>query len=454
MPASCWDLRGFLATLEQTGELTRVKAPVDTYLEIAALTQRVGNLIPGGSALLFDSPRGFSWRVATNLLGSPRRAALAWGPGAIDERAKRLERDLAEVGCGAAEQRLARILAQTDYSPPLTAKPQWVRSAEGDLGQLPALHCWPQEAGPYLTLPVVVTRHPTTGRVNYGLYRLQLLDPKCAAIHFNPGAGAAEHLRAWSDLGQPMPVAVLLGAPPALLAAAAMPLPEAIDEAAFAGYLTGTALECAPGPITGLPVPACTEIVLEGSMTGGEGELEGPFGNHSGRYVEASLQPVFRLQGLYHRPEPILPATVVGPPPMEDCYLAQVNSRLLLPLWACDQPQLLDLHLPREGIFHGAALLSVAAGSGRDVIRGLWGSKAFARSRLLVATPPEIDIRRPEQVYWHALNAVDPLMDLLLQQGQLGIDASRPRPGAQVAADAATNALIESRWKEYFPDAE
>ncbi|MHB1399147.1 MAG: UbiD family decarboxylase [Trichloromonadaceae bacterium] len=454
MPDSFPDLRCFVATLEQTRALTRIKAPVDAYLEIAALTQRVGHLKQGGPALLFESPRGFSWRVATNLLGSPQRAALAWGPGAIEALAKRLGEDLAAVGCGAADQRLTRILAQTDYSPRLTANPQWVCSDDADLGKLPALHCWPQEAGPYLTLPVVVTRHPITGQVNYGLYRLQRLDPKRAAIHFNAGAGAAEHLRAWSDLGQPMPVAVLLGAPPALLAAAAMPLPSAIDEAAFAGYLTDSVLECSPGPITGLPVAVSTEIVLEGSITEGELELEGPFGNHSGRYVEASLQPVFRLQGLYHRPEPILPATVVGPPPMEDCYLAQVNSRLLLPLWACDQPQLLDIHLPLEGIFHGAALLSVAAGSGREVIRSLWGSKSFARSRLLVALPPDIDIRRPEQVYWHALNAVDPNKDLLLQPGQLGIDASRPRPGVLVAADAGTAALIESRWKEYFPDAE
>ena len=429
MPDSFPDLRCFVATLEQIRALTRIKAPVDAYLEIAALSQRVGQLKQGGPALLFESPRGFSWRVATNLFGSPQRAALAWGPGNIDARAKRLEQDLADVGSGTADQRLTRILAQTDYSPRLTANPQWVCSDDADLGKLPALHCWPQEAGPYLTLPVVVTRHPTTGSVNYGLYRLQLLDPQRAAIHFNPGAGAGEHLRAWTDLGQPMPVAVLLGAPPALLAAAAMPLPGAIDEAAFAGYLTDSVLECTPGPITGLPVAVSTEIVLEGSIAGGELELEGPFGNHSGRYVEASLQPVFQLQGLYHRPEPIMPATVVGPPPMEDCYLAQINSRLLLPLWACEQPQLLDIHLPLEGIFHGAALLSVAAGSGCEVIRSLWGSKSFARSRLLVALPPEIDIRRPEQVYWHALNTVDPNKDLLLQQGQLGIDASRPRPG-------------------------
>lgn len=454
MPDSFTDLRGFMATLEQRKALTRIKALVDCYLEIAALTQRVGKQKQGEPALLFESPRGFCWRVATNLFGSPQRAALAWGTGDIDALAMRLRKDLAAVGFGAADQRLTRILELANCAPRSSANPQWARSAAADLGTLPALHCWPQEAGPYLTLPVVVTRHPTSGQVNYGLYRLQLLDSRRAAIHWNPGAGAAEHLRAWSDLGQPMPVAVLLGAPPALLAAAAMPLPGEIDEAAFAGYLTDSALECAPGPITGLPVAASTEIVLEGEIAGGNLVLEGPFGNHSGRYVEHSLQPVFQLQALYHRPEPVLPATVVGPPPMEDCYLAQVNSRLLLPLWACDQPQLLDIHFPLEGIFHGAALLTVPQGAGRDVIRSLWGGKAFARSRLLVACGPDVDIRRPEQVYWHALNGVDPQKDLLLQEGQLGIDASRPRPGSPVAADTSTTALIESRWKEYFPDAE
>lgn len=454
MPGSFPDLRGLITTLEQTSALTRIKSSVDSYLEMAALTQKVCNLKQGGPALLFESPRGYSWRVATNLFGSPQRAALAWGTADIDPLAMRLQKDLASIGCGAAEQRLARILEQADCTPRASANPLWRQSAEADLCKLPALHCWPQETGPYLTLPVVVTRHPTSGQLNYGLYRLQLLDSQRAAIHWNPGAGAAEHLRAWSDLGQPMPVAVLLGAPPALLAAAAMPLPGEIDEAAFAGYLTNRRLESAPGPLTGLPLPASTEIALEGIISAGDFDLEGPFGNHSGRYVEATMQPVFQLQALYHRPEPILPATVVGPPPMEDCYLAQVNSRLLLPLWSCDQPQLLDIHFPLEGIFHGAALLSVAEGAGSEVIRSLWGSKAFARSRLLVASPPDVDIRRPEQVYWHALNGADPQKDLLLQGGQMGIDASRQRPGFPVAADAATAALIESRWKEYFPDAE
>lgn len=446
------DLRGFIGILDSLGELRRIQTKTNPRLEIAAITQRVGRSGEGGVALLFESPLGYSWRVATNLFGSPMRAALAWGVADIDSLALRLREGLAAVGSGSAEQRLAQVLEHADCAAMLDGNPQWELSA-ATLANLPALQSWPAEAGPYLTLPVVVTCHPLTGQLNYGLYRLQLLGPQRAAIHWNAGAGAAQHQRAWSALGKAMPMAVVLGGPPALLAAACMPLPAEVNEAVFAGYLTGAALECTPGRLTGLPLPVSAEIVLEGSISADEFALEGPFGNHSGRYVEASLQPVFQLQGLYHRPEPILPATVAGPPPMEDCYLAQVNSRLLLPLWACDHPTLLDVHFPLEGVFHGAALLSVAEGAGDELIPSLWESKAFRRSRLLIACPPTVNIRRPEQVYWHVLNGIDPGRDLLVNEERMGIDASRLRPGSPVAADAATAALVESRWKEYFPDA-
>lgn len=454
MESRCCDLRSFLQELAGKDELRHIRAVTSPRLEVAAITQRVGNQEGGGSALLFASLHGFSWRVATNLFGSQKRAALAWGTVDIEALALRLRQDLRSVLSGTAGERLATLLAQGDYAPDLGPSPLWAKSADSTLTDLPALQSWPQEAAPYLTLPVVVTRHPVSGQLNYGLYRLQLFGPHRAAIHWNEGAGAADHLRAWSELGVAMPVAVVLGAPPALLAAAAMPLPAEVDEAEFVGYLTSARLQCAPGPISGLPLPVSAEIVLEGSISPGEVALEGPFGNHTGRYVEPSLQPVFQLQALYHRPDPILPATVVGPPPMEDCYLAQINSRLLLPLWACEEPKLLDIHFPLEGVFHGAALLSVPEGAGAEVIQSLWESRAFARSRLLVACPPQVDIRRPEQVYWHLLNGSDPQRDLLVKTGQVGIDGSRVRAGLPVKADAATAALIESRWKEYFPDAE
>lgn len=447
------DLRSLVATLEAAGELRRIAAEVDPNLEIAALTQKVGLSGEFGPALLFESPRGSSWQLATNLFGSSKRAALAWGGAGVEFLAAQLRRDLVKVGPGCAEQCLGRVLQQFAPPPEPNATPLWTASTGATLDTLPALRCWPLEPGRYLTLPVVVTRHPLTGALNFGLYRLQLVGSQQALIHWNAGAGAAVHHQAWSELGQAMPMAVILGAPPALLAAASMPLPASIDEAVFAGYLTGQALPCTRGPLTGLPIPVSAEIVLEGVVSAEQRGIEGPFGNHSGRYVAASPQPLFQLQGLYHRPEPILPATVVGPPPMEDCYLAQVNSRLLLPLWAWDQPQLLDIHLPLQGIFHGAALLSVPPGTGRELIARLWNSEGFCRSRLLVACPPSVDIHRPEQVYWHLLNGLDPGRDLLLDGGRLGIDGSRERPGAPVATDPVTAALVESRWKEFFPDA-
>lgn len=448
------DLRSLMAAIEAAGELRRISVQVDPQLEIAAVTQKVGHCEPFGPALLFESPRGSSWPLATNLFGSPHRAALAWGGDDIEILAARLRRDLAAVAPGTAGQCLERVLRQFAPSPALKAGPLWSASTAATLDHFPALRSWPEERAPYLTLPVVVTRHPESGALNYGLYRLQILGPHQAVIHWNAGAGATAHHQAWAELGQTMPTAVVLGAPPALLAAACMPLPEGIDEAEFAGYLTGQPLQSVPGPLTGLPLPASAEIVLEGLVARDQRVLEGPFGNHSGRYVQPSLQPLFQLQAFYHRPDPILAATVVGPPPMEDCYLAQVNSRLLLPLWAADHPQLLDIHFPLQGIFHGAALLSVLPDTGRTLIQRLWKSAPFGRSRLLIACPPDIDIHHPEQVYWHLLNGLDPARDLLLDGERLGVDSSRQRPGSPVAADAATAALVQSRWKEYFPDAD
>lgn len=447
------DIRRFIAALESAGDLRRISAPVDPDLEIAALTQRVGQGGESAPGLLFESPLGSRMKLATNLFGSSHRAALAWGVADIEVLAARLHRELSLVPPGSAAQCLRQVLARFAPAPAPNASPLW-RSAAATLERVPALRCWPLESGPYLTLPVVITRHPVSGEVNYGLYRLQILGPDQAVIHWNAGAGSAAHHQAWRKAGEAMPMAVVLGAPPALLAAACMPLPAGIDEADFAGYLTGESLPSTPGPLTGLPIPARAEIVLEGTVALDTRGHEGPFGNHTGRYVGPSMQPAFRLQALYHRPDPILPATVVGPPPMEDCYLAQVNSRLLLPLWALDHPQLLDIHFPLSGIFHGAALVSVPFGTGHELIKRLWQSEGFRRSRLLIACPPGIDLQRPDQVYWHLLNSLDPARDLLVDNGRLGLDGTRPRPGASVAADAATAALVTSRWKEYFPDAE
>lgn len=441
-------LRQFLSALEERGALARIQAGVNTDLEMAAIVRRECRRPGGGRGLLFLNPQGKAWPVAANLFGSRQRAELAWGPAGVAGPAERLHAGLSSL-TGAGEVRLARLLSDPAIQAHLGSKADW-NSAPRSLCALPALRSWPQEPAPYLTLAVMVTRDPRSRRPNYGLYRLQILDQTRAVVHWNPGAGAGVHHRAWARRGADMPAAIILGGPPALLAAAAMPLPPECDEAALVGLLTGVPLACAPGPLTGLPLPATAEFVLEGRISARETALEGPFGNHTGRYVPESQQPVFHLEALYHRPDPLLPATVVGPPPMEDGYLAEVNARLLLPLWQVDHPALRDMHSPREGIFHGAALLSTAEGAGAELIRSLWRAPGLRRARLLIACPPQVDIRRCEEVYWHCLNAVDPVRDLLRSRGRLGLDGTRPRSGAQLHPDEATEALLDRRRQEYF----
>jgi 4-hydroxy-3-polyprenylbenzoate decarboxylase len=269
-------------------------------------------------------------------------------------------------------------------------------------------------------------------------------------IHWKEGSGANFHARAWQERGEAMPVAIVLGAPPALLWAAAAPLPTGVDEAAFIGLLAGAALPLSRCTTLDLLVPAVAEAVLEGHITPGDVGLEGPFGNHSGSYAPATLVPRLHLSALHRRRDCCYPATVVGPPPMEDCYLAALTPRLFLPLLRIDHPEVVDLAMPLEGIFHGCALVAaVVDGNGAELLQRLRTTELLRRSRLLILFGPNVNVHDYAAAFWTALNAVDPACDLtILPDIGLNIDASRP-PLQPLSPDPQIVAQVAARAKEF-----
>lgn len=448
------DLREFLARLESLRELHRIRAVADPHLEIAAITDRVCKGAGGGPALRFEHPAGFQVPVLTNLFGTPRRMALALGGENLETPAGRFAKLLGGVAGASGMARLATLLGQSRWQPvPVSGSTGWVELPEPKLEMLPALHSWPGDGGRYLTLPLVFTADPETGTSNCGMYRLQLYPDGRLGLHLGPGADAGRHLRAWHARGRAMPVAVALGGPPALIFAAGLPLPPGLAETALAGLLLGTPLSVDSCRGSDLQVPATAEFVLEGEIRPGETRPEGPFGNHTGHYVPAAPAPLVRITAMRHRPAPLYPATVVGPPPMEDCWLAKAAERLLLPLLQLDVPEVVDWNLPLATIFHGAVLVSarVSPGAGQVFLQHLRQHPLLTRSRLLVLFDQRVDVQDASGCYWRAMNRMVADRDLVLAGEALSIDATG-EGRAEVGPTAHTLHILADRWPEYGLD--
>lgn len=440
-----FDLRKFIEQLSRNGELHTIAAPVALALELARITERVSKA--HGPALCFRTPQPAGLPILTNLFGSPRRAA--WALGAEEEDLALLIGHLTSLlqgESGSAAQRLASLCCGIK---PTLAPPCWQEVA-GKLAELPFLQSWPDDGGSYLTLPLVVTRHPESGSINWGIYRVQRSLDNSLLIHWKEGSGASAHARAWQERGEPMPVAIVLGAPPALLWAAAAPLPAGVDEAAFVSLLAGEALPLSRCVTLDLFVPAVAEAVLEGYVSPDDVGVEGPFGNHSGSYAPATLVPRLHLSALHRRRDGCCPATVVGPPPMEDCYLAALTPQLFLPLLRIDYPEVVALAMPLEGIFHGCALVAAAVdGNGAELLSRLRATDLLRRSRLLILFGSEVDVHNYAEAFWRALNAVDPQRDLTILVGiGLNIDASRPLP-RPLSPDPSIVTQVAARAGEY-----
>jgi len=454
------DLRDFIELLRDRGRLTVIDTPVDPVLEMTEIADRV--VKSGGPALLFTKPKGYTVPVLMNQFGSHERMCLALRASSYEELAGRVTKlTELEVPGGTWEKlkALARLKQLAALQPRLVkagACQELVLTGEQvDLEALPILQCWPLDGGRYITLPLVFTRHPVTGVRNVGMYRLQVFDKRTTGMHWHLHKDAAENYQACEKR---MEVAVAIGTDPALTYAATAPVPGSIDELLFAGFLRGEAVELVQCRTVDLQVPAHAEFVLEGYVDVDERRVEGPFGDHTGYYSLADEYPVFHVTALTHRRDPIYSTTIVGRPPMEDCYIAKATERLFLPILKMTLPEIVDMNLPLEGIFHNLCIVSIRKTfplHARKVMNALWGLGQMMFVKMIIVVDEDVNVQDIGEVIWRLGNNTDFARDTLIWEGPVdALDHSGPRPhvGGKIGLDATRKWPSEGHSREWPPD--
>jgi 4-hydroxy-3-polyprenylbenzoate decarboxylase len=461
----------FLETLERAGELVRVSTPVATELEITAWADREMKSPGGGKALLFERPTVHGevsrFPLAINTMGSERRMALALGLENVGELARKMELllkakpptslrsawDLAMQGLGVlhakpshvSEAACQEVVVRFDERSPAPAA-----AALASLrvpSPLPILHCWPNDGGRFITFPCVHTRDPDTGERNLGMYRMQVYDERTTGMHWQVHKVGARHGKRYYERGQRMPVAVTLGGDPAYTFAATAPLPDGLDEILFAGYLRQKSVELVKCQTVDLEVPADVDFVLEGYVQPGELRPEGPFGDHTGFYTPVDDYPVFHLTAITHRANPVYPCTIVGIPPMEDFYMGSASVRIFLPVFRMNFPEIVDLALPAEGVFHNLVFVSIQKQypwQAYKIMHGLWSMGQMMFSKYIVVVDEDCNVHNTSEVLFRLCANTDPQRDSLFTKNptdaldhaqtypnlgsHLGIDATRKLP--------------------------
>ena len=454
------DLRDFLAQLESRGLLKRIGAEVDPRLEMTEICDRT--LKAGGPALLFERPAGHDIPVLGNLFGTPERVALALGRGSVAEL-----REVGSLLAALKEPEAPRGLRDAMDKLPLFRKvldmaPKEVRHApcrevareagDVDLGRLPVQTCWPDDAGPLITWGLVVTRGPEKPRQNMGIYRQQVIGPNRTIMRWLSHRGGALDFRDWQAArpGEPFPVAVALGADPATILAAVTPVPDTLSEFAFAGLLRGHRTEVTRTAAGDLMVPASAEIVLEGHIHPGDEADEGPFGDHTGYYNEVERFPVFTVERVTHRRQPIYHSTYTGRPPDEPAVLGVALNEVFVPLLQKQFPEIADFYLPPEGCSYRLAVVTMRkqyAGHAKRVMMGVWSYlRQFMYTKFVIVTDDDIDARDWKDVIWALTTRMDPARDTVILEntpidyldfaspvaglgGKIGFDATHKFPG-------------------------
>ena len=468
------DLRDFLRRLEEAGELHHVGVEVDPVLEIAEIADRVSKMEEGGKALLFHKVKGSEFSTAVNLFGSYRRMCLALECAGLDDLSRRVEEFLAGVPAGSLDAWWRHL----GFEPVRATEPacREIIDYSPDLESYPFLKSWPDDDGRAATLPLVFSIDPDSGRSNCGMYRVQVLGPTRAAIHWSRGSGGGQHWAKYRERGERMPVAIVMGGDPALICSAMLPLPEPVDEMRFAGFLRGAPVELTGCLTSPLMVPAHVEVVFEGFVECDESITGCVFGNHTGFYATAPDAAVFRVSCVSRRKEPVLPATVVGRPPMEDCWLAKAAERLIVPFIRRELPEIADINLPMEWIFHNSAIVSInktRPGQAREVVHVLRTGRWLRKARLLVVVDSDVNVQHLSLVAWRVINFVDWQRDLVIGGADeehalaasalpgggsfMGIDATRKWPEersgrdwpTEIAMDEAVKRIVDARWNEY-----
>ncbi|MFP5226216.1 MAG: UbiD family decarboxylase [Acidobacteriota bacterium] len=517
----CDDLRDWIKLLDKSGELRRIRQEVSPILEIPEIVDRVSKsgvsrnskIAPGGPALLFENVKGFPGaRILINQFGSERRMKLALGldpdKGSLDAIAGRI-RALMEIKSpeGLLEKlkmlpqlaAIGNVFPKTISSRDAACKEVILRD-NFSLDQFPILQCWPLDGGRFITLPCVFTRDPKTGKRNMGMYRMQVYDGQTTGMHWQRQKNAAEHLRdrlrasaanaadrvsamaetaggtiAMSHInGDKLEVAVAIGTDPATTFSAIVPAPPEVEEFLIAGFLREEPVELVKCETVDLEVPAHAEIILEGYVRLDELRSEGPFGDHTGFYTAAEDYPVFHLTCITHRKDPIYSATIVGKPPQEDAWMGKAVERIFLPLFRLTLPEIVDINLPSEAVFHNLMIVSIRksyAGQARKVMNGIWAMGQAMFTKCIIVVDEDCDVQNLAEVTLRVANNIDPERDIQFTLGpidsldhasrlpnygsKMGIDATRKwsaegftRPWPkEIVMDTATKSRIDQLWK-------
>ena len=481
----------FIAALERAGELKRISQPVATELEITEYADREMKQPGGGKALLFEKPtvngKVSPFPVAVNTLGSWKRMALSMGAESVDavaaeigalmkakpptslREALGLFRTAIElrharpshVKSGYCKEVVHRFDAPESRTAPWPPAPDWKQGTEPfppTLLDLPILKCWPLDGGRFVTLPCVITQDPDTGERNVGMYRMQVYDDRSTGMHWQLQKVGARHGRRYYETGKRMPVAVVLGGDPVYTFCATAPLPDGLDEFLMAGYLRRQSIELVKCETSELEVPANADIVIEGYIDPVEPlRSEGPFGDHTGYYTLPEPYPVFHITAVTHRKNAVYPATIVGIPPMEDFYIGAASVKLFLPIFKMNFPEILDIALPAEGVFHNLVVVSIKKTypmQAYKVMHGLWGMGQMMFTKYLIVVDEEVDVHNTSQVLFCMCSNTDPQRDSIFTKGPADVldhATSAVGVGSKLGIDATRKLVGEGFQREWPP---
>ncbi len=461
------DLRQFIEFLEAKGELVKISTSVTWDLEITEICDRV--VKNGGPALLFTNVEGYTTPVLINMFGSSQRMAWALGLNDLNEIQGKVEAILSLAQGGPPKGIINKMKTLGELAKISSFRPKTVTNApcqevivKGEavnLYDFPILKCWPGDAGRYITLPLVITKDPVTGRQNMGMYRIQVFDHNTTGMHWQTQKVGTQHYRLAKQHGATqIDVAVAIGGDPATIWSGSAPLPPDIDEVIAAGFIRGQSVEMVKAKTVDLMVPAEAELILEGQITLGEHRTEGPFGDHTGYYSLPDTYPVFHVKCITHRKNPIYPTIVVGKPPMEDYFMGKVTERMFLPIIQMVIPEIIDINMPAEGVFHNLVIISVKKdypGQARKAIYGLLGLGLMSLAKAIIAVDHTVDIQDLSEVTWRVTNNIDAERDIFFLHGpvdDLDHASARPKFGSKVGIDATSKLQEEGFSREWPPD--
>lgn len=473
------DIHEFVSKLEENGELKRVKVTVDSNLEIAEILRR--SMYKNGPAILFEDVKNFDIPVLGNAFGSLRRLEIGLGTSNFTEIGDRIvDMTKMEIPSGLLGKikKLPELSKMTESFPKLeNSGPVTEISEEPSFHKLPILKSWPDDAGNFITLGLVATKHPQTGVRNLGVYRIQILDSTHALMHWQKHKRGARHGDISKDMGQKIPAAIIIGGEPSTVFSAIAPVPEGLDKYLFSGITRKKGIKTVKCKTIDLEVPANAEIILEGYVDPSDLRDEGPFGDHTGYYTPVEEYPTFTLTGLMRRQNPIYLTTVVGKPILEDAYIGKVIERSFLPLIQMFHPEVMNFSMPSAGWFQGMAIISIKKrypGQAKKVMMGLWGMGQLSLTKFLIVVDDDINIHDTNDVIWAVTtradaardtiiinhtptDTLDPASPLVNLGSKLGIDATQKTREEgytreiqrQVKTDESTKNLVDSRWQEY-----